>query len=169
MYLIRKPSQCRQEKRIRIRLLFGIQVLDVGFFEIIIVALACLLIVGPERLPVVFRTLGVLIGRAQNYVSKVKSDVEKEINLSDYKSAEEDFKDLGKQYGEELSSLENEIRNLSSNIDGINNEVAEEKKICFHINSPRLSWREENFQLKVREKVRSRLKRRRSKKLKHYE
>ena len=44
--------------------------LDVGFFEIIIVALACLLIVGPERLPVVFKTLGILAGRAQNYVSK---------------------------------------------------------------------------------------------------
>ena len=61
--------------------------LDVGFFEIVIVALACLLIVGPERLPVVFKTLGILAGRAQNYVSKVKSDVEKELNFSEYEAA----------------------------------------------------------------------------------
>ena len=83
--------------------------LDVGFFEIVIVALACLLIVGPERLPVVFKTLGILAGRAQNYVSKVKSDVEKELNFSEYEAAKDGLKDLGKRYGDELISLENEL------------------------------------------------------------
>ena len=71
--------------------------LDVGIFEIIIVALACLLIVGPERLPVVFKTLGILVGRAQNYVSKVKSDVEKELNFSEYEATEGELKDFGKK------------------------------------------------------------------------
>ena len=131
--------------------------LDVGFFEIIIVALACLLIVGPERLPVVFKTLGILAGRAQNYVSKVKSDVEKELNFSEYEATKEELKDFGKKYGEELRSLENEISDLSSSIDGSGESFSEEKIIRFHINSPRLSWSEENFQLKIRERVRARI------------
>ena len=131
--------------------------LDVGFFEIVIVALACLLIVGPERLPVVFKTLGILAGRAQNYVSKVKSDVEKELNFSEYEAAKDGLKDLGKRYGDELISLENEINDLSSSIDGSVESFSEEKIIRFHINSPRLSWREENFQLKIRERVRARI------------
>ena len=131
--------------------------LDVGFFEIIIVALACLLIVGPERLPVVFKTLGILAGRAQNYVSKVKSDVEKELNFSEYKATQDELKDFGKKYGEELRSLENEIHDLSSSIEGSNESLSEEKIIRFHINSPKLSWREENFQLKIRERVRARI------------
>ena len=130
--------------------------LDVGFFEIIIVALACLLIVGPERLPVVFKTLGILAGRAQNYVSKVKSDVEKELNFSEYEATKDELKDFGKKYGEELLSLENEIHDLSSSIEG-GESMGEEKIIRFHINSPRLSWREENFQLKIRERVRARI------------
>ena len=137
--------------------------LDVGFFEIIIVALAGLLIIGPERLPVVFKTLGILVGRAQNYVSQVKLDVEKELNLSEYKDAEEELKNIGKKYGEELLSLENEIHNLSSSI-GSDVSESREQTIRFHINSPKLSWKEENFQLKVREKVRLRLKLRRPKK-----
>lgn len=131
--------------------------LDVGFFEIIIVALACLLIVGPERLPVVFKTLGILVGRAQNYVSKVKSDVEKELNFSEYEATKTELKDFGKKYGEELLSLENEIHDLSSSIEGSSESLSEEKMIRFHINSPRLSWREENFQLKIRERVRARI------------
>ena len=116
--------------------------LDVGFFEIIIVALACLLIVGPRRLPVVFKTLGILAGRAQNYVSKVKSDVEKELNFSEYEATKDELKDFGKKYGEELLSLENEIHDLSSSITGLSESSSEEKTIRFHINSPKLSWRE---------------------------
>ena len=131
--------------------------LDVGFFEIIIVALACLLIVGPERLPVVFKTLGILVGRAQNYVSKVKSDVEKELNFSEYEATKTELKDFGKKYGEEILSLENEIHDLSSSIEGSSESLSEEKMIRFHINSPKLSWREENFQLKIRERVRARI------------
>ena len=131
--------------------------LDVGFFEIVIVALACLLIVGPERLPVVFKTLGILVGRAQNYVSKVKSDVEKELNFSEYEATEGELKDFGKKYGEELLSLENEIHDLSSSIESSSESLSEEKIIRFHINSPKLSWREENFQLKIRERVRARI------------
>ena len=131
--------------------------LDVGFFEIIIVALACLLIVGPERLPVVFKTLGILVGRAQNYVSKVKSDVEKELNFSEYEATKTELKDFGKKYGEELLSLENEIHDLSSSIEGSSESLSEEKIIRFHINSPKLSWREENFQLRIRDRVRARI------------
>ena len=138
--------------------------LDVGFFEIIIVALACLLIVGPERLPVVFKMIGILAGRAQNYVAKVKSDVEEELNFSEYEATKEELKDFGKKYGEELLSLENEIHDLSASIEGPGESLSEEKIIRFHINSPRLSWREENFQLKIRERVRARIRLRRPKK-----
>tara|TARA_B100000035_G_scaffold93016_1_gene78671 strand:- start:40 stop:471 length:432 start_codon:yes stop_codon:yes gene_type:complete len=132
-------------------------VLDVGFFEIVIVALACLLIVGPERLPVVFKTLGILAGRAQNYVSKVKSDVENELNFSEYEATKDELKNFGKKYGEELISLENEIHDLSSSIESSSESLSEGKIIRFHINSPKLSWREENFQLKIRERVRARI------------
>ena len=131
--------------------------LDVGFFELIIVALACLLVVGPERLPVLFKTLGIMAGRAQNYVSKVKLDVENELKVNEYNATQDDIKDFVKQYGEELLSLENEIRDLSASIGSSNTSGIEEKKIRFYIDSPALSWKEENFQLKIREKVRNRL------------
>ena len=71
--------------------------LDIGFFELGIIGLACLLVVGPKRLPVLFKTFGVLLSKGQSYVSQVKSDVEKEINLSEFKDAENEIETL-KQY-----------------------------------------------------------------------
>tara|TARA_B100000963_G_C22623851_1_gene671322 strand:- start:842 stop:1171 length:330 start_codon:yes stop_codon:yes gene_type:complete len=98
-----------------------------------------------------------MAGRAQNYVSKVKLDVENELKVNEYNATQDDIKDFGKQYGEELLSLENEIRDLSASIGSSNTSGIEEKKIRFYIDSPALSWKEENFQLKIREKVRNRL------------
>ena len=67
---------------------------------------------------------------------KVKSDVEKELNFSEYEAAKDGLKDFGKRYGDELISLENEINDLSSSIDGSGESFSEEKIIRFHINSP---------------------------------
>ena len=70
--------------------------LDVGFFEIVIVALACLLIVGPERLPVVFKTLGTPVVELRIMFPR-SSDVEKE-RIFQYEVKDE-LKISGKRYG----------------------------------------------------------------------
>ena len=49
---------------------------DVGFSEMVVIGVVALVVLGPERLPKVARTLGVLFGRMQRYVAQVKSDIE---------------------------------------------------------------------------------------------
>ena len=56
---------------------------DIGFTELTLVALVALVVVGPERLPGVARTLGHLFGRLQRYVNDVKSDISREIELDE--------------------------------------------------------------------------------------
>lgn len=58
---------------------------DIGFSELIIIAVVALVVIGPERLPTVARTLGALLGRLNRYVSDVKSDVEREMRLEEMK------------------------------------------------------------------------------------
>ena len=53
---------------------------DVGFWELVLIGLLCLLVVGPERLPRVARTAGILMGRAKLMVEKVKAEVDREID-----------------------------------------------------------------------------------------
>ena len=51
---------------------------DVGLSEMMVIAVVALIVIGPERLPKVARTLGHLFGRMQRYVNDVKSDIRSE-------------------------------------------------------------------------------------------
>ena len=52
---------------------------DIGFTEIVVIAVVALIVLGPERLPKAARTLGHLFGRLQRYVADVKADINREM------------------------------------------------------------------------------------------
>jgi sec-independent protein translocase protein TatB len=59
---------------------------DIGFSELMVIALVALIVIGPERLPRVARTLGHLAGRLQRYVSDVKADISREVELDELRN-----------------------------------------------------------------------------------
>lgn len=61
---------------------------DVSFSEILVIAVVALVVIGPERLPKVARTLGLLTGRVQRYVATVKADIERELRLDELRKME---------------------------------------------------------------------------------
>jgi sec-independent protein translocase protein TatB len=76
---------------------------DIGFSELMVIGIVALLVIGPERLPKVARTLGLLLGRARRYVSDVKSDINREIQL-------DELKKLQTQMTDSARSLEDSVR-----------------------------------------------------------
>jgi sec-independent protein translocase protein TatB len=56
---------------------------DIGFSELLVIGLVALVVIGPERLPRVARTLGHLAGRLQRYVADVKADINREVELDE--------------------------------------------------------------------------------------
>ena len=56
---------------------------DIGFSEMLVIAVVALIVIGPERLPKVARTLGHLFGRMQRYVNDVKADISREMELDE--------------------------------------------------------------------------------------
>lgn len=58
---------------------------DIGFSELLLIAVVALIVIGPERLPKVARTAGHLFGRLQRYVNDVKADINREMELDDLK------------------------------------------------------------------------------------
>jgi sec-independent protein translocase protein TatB len=58
-------------------------VFDIGFSELVVIGLVALIVIGPEKLPRVARTVGHLIGRLQRYVADVKSDINREVELDE--------------------------------------------------------------------------------------
>lgn len=60
---------------------------DVGFFELMLIGVVMLLVVGPERLPKVARTAGLWLGKARSMVSSVKADIDRELAADELKQA----------------------------------------------------------------------------------
>jgi len=83
---------------------------DVGFSELIVIALVALIVIGPERLPRVARTLGALIGRAQRYVNDVKADIQREVDLDELKSIRSTFQDAAKSVEQSVSQVGQDLQ-----------------------------------------------------------
>ena len=58
---------------------------DVGFWELALVALVALLVVGPERLPRLARTTGMWVGRARRFLGTVKAEIDRELKAEELK------------------------------------------------------------------------------------
>jgi len=56
---------------------------DAGFLEMLVIGIIALVVIGPERLPGVARTIGGWIGKARAFVDSTKRDIEREINASE--------------------------------------------------------------------------------------
>ena len=56
-------------------------VFDVAFSELVVIAIIALIVIGPEKLPKVARTLGLLLGRMQRYINTVKTDINRELQF----------------------------------------------------------------------------------------
>ena len=66
---------------------------DIGFSEMMVVAVVALIVIGPERLPKVARTLGHMFGRMQRYVNDVKSDISREMELEELRKLQATVED----------------------------------------------------------------------------
>jgi sec-independent protein translocase protein TatB len=65
---------------------------DFSFFELAVIGVVALIVVGPERMPKVARTAGLLFGRAQRYVSEVKADINNQLKLEELRKIETDMR-----------------------------------------------------------------------------
>ena len=86
---------------------------DVGFSEILVIGVVALVVIGPERLPTVARTIGALLGRAQRYFNEVKSEVSRELELDELKrmrdQAEAQLRAVEQRISSEATGLGNTI------------------------------------------------------------
>ncbi len=58
---------------------------DFAFSELVVVLVVALIVIGPEKLPKVARTLGLLWGKLQRFVTNVKTDIKNDIALEEAK------------------------------------------------------------------------------------
>ncbi len=78
--------------------------IDFGFDKIALIGAVALIVIGPEKLPKVARTVGHLLGKAQRYVADVKAEVNRSIEL-------EELQKMKKQFETAATDVEQSVRN----------------------------------------------------------
>lgn len=66
---------------------------DIAFSELVVIAVVALIVIGPEKLPKVARTLGMLTGRMQKYVAQIKEEVNRETRFEELQQLQQEIKD----------------------------------------------------------------------------
>ena len=83
---------------------------DIGISEIMVIAVVALVVIGPERLPRVARTIGTLLGRAQRYVNDVKAEVNREMELEELRKLQTQMQDAARSIEKEVSTAGAEVQ-----------------------------------------------------------
>ena len=86
---------------------------DISFGELMVIGVVALVVIGPEKLPKVARTVGALVGCAQRYVSDVKADIHREVNLSELKQVQSDLTSAAEHFQQ---SMQKEITEAQQSV-----------------------------------------------------
>lgn len=95
---------------------------DVSFSELMVIAVVALIVIGPEKLPKVARTVGALVGRMQRYVATVKEEVNRETRFAELQQLQEEI-----QRGVESAraSIVQSVKSLEQGIDKQEDSMAQ--------------------------------------------
>ena len=94
---------------------------DIGFSELLVIGVVALIVIGPEKLPRVARTIGHLAGRLQRYVADVKADINREIELDELRK----MRDSMQQAASEMQSAVS--KEMTQTADDLNKSLEGDK------------------------------------------
>jgi len=89
---------------------------DVGFWEILLILVLALVVIGPERLPGAARQAGFWVGKARRYIEGVRTEVEQELDVSE-------FKRMLHNQEVQINELQQQIK---SSVDDVGSEISKD-------------------------------------------
>lgn len=94
---------------------------DVSFSELVVIAIIALIVIGPEKLPKVARTVGLLVGRMQRYVNNVKADISREMQFEDLQKLQQDIRHGANRIRSELDQVQSHV---AEEVHGVEHSIA---------------------------------------------
>ena len=100
---------------------------DIGFSELVLIAIVALLVIGPDRLPKVARTAGLWVGKMRGFVTSVKADIDQELAVGELKKILKEQADTSgiHEIIEETKSATDEIQKQDYVMRAINDDVSD--------------------------------------------
>ncbi|MDR0479793.1 MAG: Sec-independent protein translocase subunit TatB [Burkholderiaceae bacterium] len=130
--------------------------LDFDLSKMALIGAVALIVIGPEKLPRVARTVGTLLGRAQRYVNEVKAEVNRAMDVDALKGMKNAVEQTGREvehsFRQAGSRFEQEVRDVGSTLSGANGSAdgsgndgviafGTTKPVPPPYRSPRKNWR----------------------------
>ncbi len=103
--------------------------IDLGIEKLMVIGAVALLVIGPEKLPRVARTVGTLLGKAQRYVADVKAEVNRSIELEELKKMKDTVETAARD-------VENSIRSGASDLERQLSEAAAGTTVQMGLSEP---------------------------------
>lgn len=129
---------------------------DLDFSKLAVIGVVALVVIGPERLPRVARTVGALLGKAQRYVSDVKAEVNRSMELDELKKMKEQMEsaardvegavqtnvtDFEKDWQATAGSITNTITSNSDSSGSATSNYSDELQVPLEYKHPKKNWR----------------------------
>ncbi|MCY1300809.1 Sec-independent protein translocase protein TatB [compost metagenome] len=101
--------------------------IDLGISKLALIGAVALIVIGPERLPKVARTVGALVGRAQRYINDVKAEVSREVELEELRKMRSEFEEaardvertIHKEVSEQTQALNEALGGTEAGTEGV--------------------------------------------------
>lgn len=84
---------------------------DISFMELLVISMVALIVIGPERLPSVARTVGHLYGRCRNFVYRIKIDIHNEMRMEELKKMQTSAQETAQTIEESVQQSVNRSKN----------------------------------------------------------
>ena len=102
--------------------------IDIGLSKMALIGAVALIVIGPEKLPRVARTVGTLLGKAQRYVNDVKAEVNRSMELDELKKMKETMEDAARDVQTSVQTtaadFEKDWRETKSELESLGSDVA---------------------------------------------
>ena len=98
---------------------------DIAFSELLVIGVVALIVIGPEKLPRMARTVGHLAGRLQRYVSDVKADINREIELDELRKMRDSMQEAASNFE---STVHTEMHKTETELNKSVEDVVSDKK-----------------------------------------
>ena len=99
---------------------------DIGFSEIVVIGVVALIVIGPERLPKVARTLGHMFGRLQRYVNEVKADINREMELDELRKLQAQVQSAARDIEQSVTQAARDVETGVRSVETQLNEAGSE-------------------------------------------
>ena len=120
---------------------------DIAFTEMVVLAVVALVVLGPERLPRVAKQAGQWMGKLRRYVDDVKSDINRQMELSELRSIQTQITDAANDL---KTSVESTVTGVQSQLDEVN------KSLSGAATEPQTDWDKVYAVRRQREKIKDR-------------